>query len=148
MLVQDIVVAYVDSPTSMLWALRRAITTLGRHLFPGDLGVKWDPSHCINLLKDSCPANHPCWARAQEHLLSILFIDHPDDAAAYKGDRQKIRRIIPPPSHLVPALETWLNHWTEHGLDQSTGQHLFSCASLKLIMRIIRAAKLWMLSGE
>jgi hypothetical protein len=93
----------VDNPFSARWALRQAITTLGKDLYPGDLGVKWDPFHIICLLRNACRNNHPSWREALAELMEVLFRDHPDDVQAAQGREEKIRKMVPPPAQLVPG---------------------------------------------
>lgn len=133
---------YVDNPFNTRIALRTFIPTLGLDLYPGDLGVKWDIFHVIQLLRDTTRANHPTLTTAFEELKSAMFVPHPTDPVGSK------RNLVPPPHVLLPRIKAWATKWTRSGFDARTGQHIFTIDTYKCLKRMMRACVEWMLSGE
>ena len=58
-----------------------------------------------------------------------------------------MRDLIPPPHFVVAVLEDWARKWLQSGVD-STGQMLFTVATLLAVQRLMDAAVSWRLSGE
>lgn len=59
LLLQDIVVVWVDNPFSTRLALKTGIRTLGKTLPKADDGVKWDTFHAVAGMRESMAGNHP-----------------------------------------------------------------------------------------
>eukprot|EP00798_Chlamydomonas_sp_ICE-L_P010981 gene10981-17752_t len=97
--------------------------TLGKGLFTGDCGVRWDMYHGINVMRDSCRGNHPLIKEAFEELVDKLT--WVDDHGAF---------------------QQWANKWSTHGLDHCTRLHIFSVDTYRLFDTFSKAIMLWFFS--
>eukprot|EP00798_Chlamydomonas_sp_ICE-L_P005599 gene5599-2624_t len=86
---KEVAVFYVDNPFHTYKLLQACFPTLGKGLFTGDCGVRWDMYHGINVMRDSCRGNHPLIKEAFEELVDKLT--WVDDHGGHVG-----RKFIPP----------------------------------------------------
>lgn len=127
MLMQPVLLVYVDNTANSFKALCAALPLLGQGFMDGDNGVRGDLFHLVCLLKTSGTLNHPSWLAAQDALLPIFKVEHDGDKQAALAAQAVVEplptvRYPGPPSHtMLPALQQWATHWLQNGIDTACG---------------------------
>lgn len=150
---------YTDNPVRDKVVLGLVFPAAGSGFMPGDSGIRDDMYHVYDRIKETFSyPGHPLAKAAMDDLRAAMRVLHDDDRDAYLSNPARpeqpqlclphVRELYPPPHHMVQQLAAWGNKWLVGGIDVSTGQLLFTVATLLQLERLMESAAKWYLSGK
>lgn len=154
---QEVRVIFVDNPRTVSRVLGKVFPSLGKGFYPGDSGVRGDTWHKCDDIVDTMMLEHPSRQQCMTELRDCFSMQHPGDQAQQlralsEGTpwtkQRRVRQLFVPPHELLRRVLHWVGDWFERGRAPTSGEHVFTHATLDKVQTLMEDIVAWRYSGK